>query len=87
MVTVTHIGTISKWPGVPFYTPSIVWFSSGPFIFVSIGVALITGKRVIARERTDYPAGIQVAEVNPRPFWGVEIYYVQVANSFDPLEM
>jgi len=26
-------------------------------------------------------------EVNPRPFLGVEIYYVQVANSFDPLEM
>ena len=37
--------------------------------------------------REDYPAGMQVAEVNPRPFWGVEIYYVQVANSFDPLEM
>jgi hypothetical protein len=26
-------------------------------------------------------------EVKPRPFLGVEIYYVQVANSFDPLEM
>jgi hypothetical protein len=39
------------------------------------------------RERTDYPVGMQVAEVNPRPFWEVEIYYVQVANSFDPLEM
>ena len=38
-------------------------------------------------EDHEYP-DLQVGdEVNPRPFLGVEIYYVQAANSFDPLEM
>ena len=38
-------------------------------------------------EGHEYP-DLQVGdEVNPRPFLGVEVYYVQVANSFDPLEM
>ncbi len=54
------------------------------YLVDSAGLRLITSG---AWRVTIIPTFCSGDEVNHRPFLGVEIYYVQVANSFDPLEM